>query len=342
MRQFFEKINEKINEKIVFNQHFWAWAHPEQETKAGFIYYQDNNDLITQMSAEPKSTRFVFHGMFTRRLWLKLVLSFLPKRCTWVCWGSELYQHKVAKPSDKRSLKGFLALRLHILLVRRFQCVFSLNQGDGELIKQLLCQREVDVLPYPFIGSSGIATDTDNRDKKTKTILLGNSAAPSNEHIEALTWLAHLSEQPIKILVPLNYGGDPKYVETVVEHGKALFAEKFIAITDMLDKREYDKLLASIDVCVFGHHRQQGLYVVYSVFARQKKMYIRSSTSTYEGLKANGFVVFPSEDIASHSFDEFINIDFKTTEQNAQLMQYTFSPEALIPKWHEALSRLFN
>jgi hypothetical protein len=336
MREFFEQIDEEI----VFNQHFWAWAHPEQETQAGFIYYHDNDDLITQMSAEPKTTRFVFHGMFTRRLWFKLVMSSLPKRCTWVCWGAELYQHKVAEPSGKRSLKGFLALRLHKLLVRRLQSVFSLNQGDGELIRQLLCQREVDVLPYPLIGSSGI--ETDNCDKDSKTILIGNSGAPSNEHIEALSWLAHLAEQPIKIVVPLNYGGDAKYVETVVKHGKALFADKFIAITEMLDKREYDKLLASVDVCVFGHHRQQGLYVVYSVFARQKKMYIRSSTSSYEGLMANGFVVFPSEVIASQGFSEFINIDVKTTEHNAQLMQFTYSQEALLPKWHEALYRLFK
>jgi dTDP-N-acetylfucosamine:lipid II N-acetylfucosaminyltransferase len=335
MRQFFEMIDEKV----VFSQHFWAWAHPEQETKAGFFYYQDNNDLITQMSAEPVTTRFVFHGMFTRRLWLKLVMSSLPKRCTWVCWGAELYQHKL-EPSVKRSLKGLLALLLHNLLVRRLQCVFSLNQGDGELIKQLLCQREVEVLPYPLIGSSGI--ETENSDSATKTILIGNSGTPSNEHIEALSWLAHLAEHPIKIVVPLNYGGDPEYIETVVNHGKSLFAGKFIAITDMLDKRDYDKLLASVDVCVFGHHRQQGLYVVYSVFTRQKKMYIRSNTSSYEGLKANGFVVFPSENIANQGFDEFVRIDAKTTEHNAKLMQFTFSQEALLPKWHNAFRRLFK
>ena len=332
MKQFFMRLDNSVD----FKQSFWAWAHPEQKQNADIEYYQDNQDLIIKMRAEPATTRFVFHGMFSRRLWLHLVCSRFPARSSWVCWGAELYQHN----SNKLTVKGLLARWLHTVLVARLQQVFALNKGDGDLIQKLLWQRPVTVLPYPLIGSEGLNIEKDNTEPKI--ILVGNSGASSNEHIEALTWLAHFADCPMKVVVPLNYGGTPEYVDEVIKYGQDLFADKFVPITDMLDKNEYDKLLASVDVGVFAHYRQQGLYVVYSLFLRRKKMYIRSSTSSYESLIANNFVVFASEDITSQSFSEFTDLDIATIESNAKLMQFTYSEEALLPKWRSGLIGLFS
>jgi len=326
----------RLENETDFKQSFWAWAHPEQKQDSDIWYYQDNQDLIAKMRAEDATTRFVFHGMFSRRLWWHLVWSRFPARSSWVCWGAELYQHK----SNKLSVKGVLARLLHTFLVARLQQVFSLNKGDGDLIQKLLWQRPFSVLPYPLIGSEGI--NVEKSSAEFKTILVGNSGAPSNEHIEALSWLAHFADSPVKVVVPLNYGGTPEYVDEVIKYGKALFADKFVPLTDMLDKSEYDKLLASVDVGVFAHYRQQGLYVVYSLFLRRKKMYLRASTSSYASLIASKFVVFASEDVTTQGFSEFIDLDLETAESNAKLMQFTYSEEALLPQWRRALMALFS
>jgi hypothetical protein len=331
MKQFFMKLNEELT----FKQVFWAWSHPEQTPAADFTYYDGNHDLIKKMRAEPNTTRFVFHGMFSRKFLFQLLLSRFPKRSAWVCWGADLYQHK----SDKPTIKAKFARWIHSLLVARLHSVFALNKGDGELIQQLLWKRPVTVLPYPLIGSDGISVELNDT---FKTILVGNSGAPSNEHIEALSWLARFANSAIKVVVPLNYGGSPEYVEQVIKHGRALFSDKFLPITEMLDKNEYDKLLASVDVGVFAHYRQQGLYVVYSLFLRRKKMYIRSSTSSFESLIGSGFSVFASEDIVEQDFNVFTKLDSETADHNEKLMQFTYSETALLPKWRAELAQLFS
>lgn len=331
MKDFLEKVSKSAN----ISQFYWAWSHPEQGSKKDFLYYENAVELILKMKSMSPQTRFLFHGFFDRSVWPKLLLTQLPSRCSWVCWGHDVYQHKQKGQGIKRKMMFWL----HKLLVRRLAHVFSLNDGDGSLIQTLLWNVNVKTLPYPLIGAK--SANIEKIEGEPLIILVGNSANPTNEHLHVLQNLSKFSDRHIRIVVPLNYAGPVEYVEKVLAYGQQVFGDKFFPITGMLAKTEYDKLLATADVAVFSHQRQQGLYVVYSMLMNGRKMYMRSNVSSYQYLLESGFSVFDSEKISEMDFDEFAYVSETTKSENAMLMQETFSENALLPKWRDSLLALF-
>lgn len=317
-------------------QTFWAWQTSDKSISGDIEFYEHGKDLIRNMKLEPEGTRFIFHGMFDRSIWPALCFSSLLKKSVWVCWGAEVYQHL----APKRRFKLRVAYYFHKMLIRQFIQTYSLNDGDGALIEKVLGKVGVKTLPYPLIGSEQKPTDKPHN--APFRILLGNSASVNNEHEEALEWLARFSAENIRIIVPLNYAGPTEYIERVVETGERLFGNKFEPITNMLDKNQYDALLANVDTAVFAHHRQQGLYVVYSMLKYGRRMFLRSTVSSYADLTASGFDIAKSDNIQSMSFAEFTKHNPVKAERNAQLMSDTFSEAALIPKWTTAMNALFK
>jgi dTDP-N-acetylfucosamine:lipid II N-acetylfucosaminyltransferase len=317
-------------------QKFWAWSHPQQSKKEGVEYYLNSAELISKMQTEQYAVRFVFHGFFDPSVWPKLFFSTLPKRCVWVCWGHDIYQHKV----QNRGFKKHGMHVFHALLARRFTHNYALNSGDAELIKKLLWVNNVSVLPYPLIGSNAVREPIKNLNQKV--ILVGNSASPNNEHIQALNWLKKFSDENVRLVVPLNYAGSKDYVDLVIEHGYRLFGDKFFPITDMLEKSDYDQLLANIDIAVFAHNRQQGLYVVYSALKQGQKMYLRSDTSSFASLQMAGFNISASEKIIAMSYKDFISVNEKSTNKNKDLLLSTYSEEALLPQWQSMIKKFIG
>jgi len=85
-------------------------------------------------------------------------------------------------------------------------------------------------LPYPLIGFN--VDPVSPISEKTETpikILVGNSAAISNEHEYAFEPLSHLANEKVEIIVPLNYAGTPDYIFEVIKKGLAIFGDKFKA-----------------------------------------------------------------------------------------------------------------
>ncbi|MCV2883279.1 TDP-N-acetylfucosamine:lipid II N-acetylfucosaminyltransferase [Aestuariibacter sp. AA17] len=331
MQAFLSSATKNVNAQ----QQYWAWYHAEQGKHAAFTYYDSGKHLFKKMKAMPTDTVFIFHGMFERQVWPYLLFSNLIHRCAWQIWGADMYQHQEQRLPLKRKLMNVI----HILLTKKMRKVSALNKGDAQIAKQTFGIDHLQVLPYPLIGVEG----TDNgavQQSETKRILVGNSAAESNHHIDAFSWLSQFKEQNIEIVVPLNYGGPEAYVKTVVEHGTQVFGDKFTPITSMLSKSEYDDLLTKIDICVFAHKRQQGLYAVYSMFLNGGKVFVRSDTSTFSSMRDMEFEISDSLDIAHMQFEMFSKYSERTVSQNRRLMQNTYSEEALLPKWKAFIEAL--
>jgi len=345
MRNFFS-LQCKINSK----QEFWV-RKPLDALKVdptianNVLMYSGNEELLLKLSTLPETTQVLFHGLFDINIWRKLIFMPVVTRSSCVFWGAELYRHG----KKSRTLKQYIAQFIHQYLVFRFKNVLALNPGDANLIQQYLKRKNATVLPYPLIGLSA-KTLADNRKSTSDEvsqnnpvkILLGNSAAPSNEHCMALKKLAHLAQENIQIIVPLNYAGQQNYIAEVINYGKELFADKFTPITQMLEKSAYDKLLVSVDITVFAHQRQQGLYVVYAMLLQGKPMFLCSSTSSFSNLSSLGFRVYPSEKLADYSYKSLCELLENTDNKNQQLMEQHFTENALAPKWSSFLNGLFK
>ncbi len=304
-----------------------------------FMAYANNEELFAKLALLPDSAQVFFHGLFDMHIWRKLVLLPLVKRCSCIFWGGELYRH--TKPN--RSIKQRIVHWLHIALISRLANVYALNAGDAALAGKVLKRKDVNVLPYPLIGLT-LPKESDKLDSvgssSTIKILIGNSAAASNEHLVAFKNIAHLAADDIEVIVPLNYGGEATYVEQVIVQGNALFADKFTPITTMLAKSAYDDLLASVDFTVFAHQRQQGLYVAYAMLLMGKAVFLRATTSSYTNLSSMGFSVKSLDNLPDYSFAALTDLVKQVNASDQTLMQQHFTEQALAPKWSLMLNNL--
>jgi dTDP-N-acetylfucosamine:lipid II N-acetylfucosaminyltransferase len=323
-------------------QYFWA-RKPKLNAKAypsaEFTYYDDNKALIHKLSQLPKNAQVVFHGLFDSKIWLRLLYLPITKQCSCVIWGYELYRHN----HKKRSIKQHVAQWLHSALLYRLKQVFTLTPGDGDLVTQYLKRKSTEVLPYPLIGLNLASVEASLTEKTPMVrILVGNSAAESNEHLLALEQLSHLAGDNVQIILPLNYAGKQRYIDEVITKGRLIFGDKLVPLTQMMAKPDYDNLLATIDIAIFAHNRQQGLYVAYAMLLMGKNLYMRENTTSYINLNSLGFKVQSFAGLPQASFNELTQLKEHLQTTNQTLMEQHFTEQALAPKWSKSLNKLFE
>lgn len=303
----------------------------DTELDSHFECYTNVEQLKALVSAKPAESVILFHGVFDVHVWKAFAFSPLLKRARCVFWGAELYRHK--KPVT--NFKERLARLLHKIFIKRQQQVYALNAGDA-LMASAIFGRDVAVMPYPLIG---VKAPTSRPKPSPIKILIGNSAAPSNNHAEIIEALSRWKNEDIEVIAPLNYGGEAGYVEQVCKIGQERLGDKFKPITAMLAKEQYDTLLSDVHCTVFAQERQQGLYVAYAMLLMGKPMYLLSHTTSYTNLTGLGFEIKKTDDLAQTSFVDFASACQAYNDKNASLMQQHFTEEALAPKWLQVMSK---
>ena len=102
-------------------------------------------------------------------------------------------------------------------------------------------------------------TDPSFSSGSNESVLVGNSAEPSNNHLEAFRYINERYELGDReIIVPLSYGQD-WYRRIVIEEGRKLFGDRLTPLTRFLDRDEYFRILDRCGYAFMNHLRQQGL-----------------------------------------------------------------------------------
>lgn len=162
----------------------------------------------------------------------------------------------------------------------------------------------------------------DDRNDDYITILLGNSADPSNNHISAFDRIAKFKNSKIKIISPLSYG-KKEYAEEVIEKGVAIFGDSFIPITDFMPREQYFDILSKVDIAVFNHDRQQAMGNTISLLGLKKTVFINKKTTQWELFEDKNIKVFDVDDFSI----KFISEEEK--ENNHVNIKNNFSYEQL-------------
>ena len=134
--------------------------------------------------------------------------------------------------------------------------------------------------------------------KNAKRVLVGNSADPSNNHIDIF---AELNKRGItnELYVPLAYG-DLKYSAEIATFLK-LHSFIFHIQDSFLPISEYKAELQNCCAAVFGHMRQQAMGSIILCMLEGAKVFLYKESIAYSFLKSIGAVVFSIEDDLSIS-----------------------------------------
>lgn len=273
-----------------------------------------------------RSERVILHGLFDKFVITGLFFQpWLLKKCFWLIWGADLYRQELDS-----NVFWTPTVFFRQFVVRNLGHIVTSIDGDYEYAKALykLKGRRINIFTYP----SSLYTpkvDIPKRDGVIR-ILLGNSADPSNNHIEALEHLRRYAQDNIEIYSPLSYG-DPNYRDEVCREGEKIFGSKFKPLVKFIHYDKYVQFLSTIDIAVFNHARQQAMSNIRTLLGMGKKVYIKRGTSSFH--------LFEKLDVKVFTLDEFdLCPKFQESERNVQIMKLVYSPEALEKNLRELFS----
>jgi hypothetical protein len=277
-----------------------------------------------------KSEKIFFHSLINDHL--IYLLFFNPKllnKSYWMIWGADLYRYL----NRHYGIKNYLKHLIFKSVVSRISGLITHIKGDFELAQKWYGAR--GNYYYSFMYPSNLSktySDVTSVIKDDKIyVQLGNSADPSNNHIEILEMLKMFRDHDIKIICPLSYG-NKDYSRQVVEYGEKIFHDKFIPIIDFLPFDEYLNILAKIDVAIFNHKRQQAMGNITTLVGLGKKVYIREEITTWQFCIDHGLKVYNANGDFADLYDA---MDEDIRKKNIENVKMKFSKEKLVNDWDE-------
>ncbi|APE07068.1 hypothetical protein BM528_15860 [Alteromonas sp. RW2A1] len=286
--------------------------------------------------------RFILvHGLWDVRLWLYIFQTKIYRNIVWVAWGADIY---LQSKTISNKLKNLIFKFFKFICIKHFRAIIALNAGDAKVIWKLTKHNEIKVIPYPLDPNVESLAENSQRRSSGKDasikILLGNSGAVTNNHIGILKKLARFNNQKIEIICPLSYGGDEGYVHEVVALGNKIFGEKFKPLLKVMDQNDYFSLLQDIDILIFDHSRQQGLFNIYYFLLSRKKIYINEHSSTYTEFKSKGIELGRTSELSASSLGELTKYDEVQLLTNYNIFRASYSEAILSDSWKDFLNEL--
>ena len=261
--------------------------------------------------------KVIFHGLFNNKI--ILILFFMPwllKKSYWMLWGDDLY----TRNNKKNIFKWYLTEFFRKPVLKNISKILTYIKGDYELAKKWYGAKGEfkHCLMYP--GNLYKKIVLKKNSSSIINIQVGNSADPSNNHLDIFKKLEKYKNKEIKIIVPLSYG-NKKYAKKIIQKGKEIFGNKFVPIVDYVDSNTYTDLLSKIDIAIFNHNRQQAMGNIITLLGLGKKVYIKKDISPWKLFSEISVKVFDNEEI------DLMPIPEKIQHRNIRFIKNYFSEE---------------
>jgi len=305
-----------------------------QEALLRSVKITTRRQLLFQLTPLLKSAdRVVFHS-FTIGISLFYWLFAIRKiKSAWLAlYGSELYWDKYAILTPWNRLQELMRRSIfarigHIITIidqdfLLFQSKYAPQVRQAHAFVPI--PGNLDALEFKPVTQKSISK---------LTILLGNSATPTNHHKEIMELLSLLPfRDHLKIVCPLSYG-ETNYAEEVEFFGKELFQDNFVALREYLPAEQYTEILYSVDLAIMNHDRQQALGNIFTLLCIGKKVYIRGDNPATGFFEARKITIGKIEEISDRLEKADFILSEKEARENHQIMKKLLSKEHYQEMW---------
>lgn len=257
--------------------------------------------------------------------WYPLVLL-APRetKFAWIGWGFDYYDY-VYNDSNSLLLKDTLTLNSSLNNHKKIQSSIKalIRYPYNKIIKSLALKRissfspvlredydlvaNAKIIPYlpdfkpwnygsleEILIKNFIGQRIDGN-----SILVGNSATATNNHIEAFNLLSKLrSPNDVKVVTPLSYGDDC-YRNEVIRIGNQILNNNFEPVTEYLPIDEYITLIKKCGYVIMNHIRQQAVGNIIIMLYLGARVFLREENPTYVMLKKEGAVLNTIQELES-------------------------------------------
>ena len=109
-------------------------------------------------------------------------------------------------------------------------------------------------------------------------ILIGNSATPTNNHLDLLELLRHVDLDNRQIIMPLSYG-DMDYANKVVTFAKKLFGKRVRPLLHYMNLQQYLSEVSTCGTVLMNHVRQQAATTISTSLYKGAKVFLRNENT---------------------------------------------------------------
>lgn len=250
------------------------------------------------------------------------------KKCYWVLWGGDLYA-SIQKPN---SLKNKLKRHIKSKVIQKMGAIITyIKEGDYEIAQKYFHTQAKCYESFFYLSNLYEPYNIQPKEHTTVNIQVGNSADPTNNHIEVFELLEKYKDDDIKIIVPLSYSS-PENAKKVIDVGEEMFGEKFQPLTEFMAFDEYLEFLGEIDIAIFNHNRQQAMGNITTLLGLGKKVYVRSGETPWKMFKKLDLKIYDTRTGISLE-----KLDDTTKRENQEKVKTYFSKENLYAQWKTIL-----
>lgn len=218
------------------------WDIDLSENKNALFFNTETQlDDVLAICLNEHVDKIIFHGLFFP--WQNTLLGKIgtKKKVAWVIWGGDLYNN-LGIYNNKN--------------IEYVNIVGTVTDSDYKVFSNIYGERVHH--SFYYFGQNNYI-DIKQPSKKEKTIIVGNSGDPSNNHIDILIELSKKKDiQEYKILIPMSYNASNDYIKLIKEKVKKLDLKY---ITNIIEKfllpDEYFSILARAEILITAHNRSQ-------------------------------------------------------------------------------------
>lgn len=258
----------------------------------------------------------IIHGYFSYALSLILFIQpWLHKKCIWAIWGGDLYYDR-----EFKGMKFRVWEYLKSRVLKNFKFFTSSDKEVFDFAKKTY-NTNAHYMEGAYMSPMNFKLlDKYTHEEKQEdrlNILIGNSADPSNNHIEVLKLLSKFKDENLTIYCSLAYG-KKDYKQQIIESGKKIFDKKIKFFTEILSEEEYTKsVLQNINIAIMNHDRPQAMGNIKALLYLGKKIYAKSN-SMLGSFRRNGIEMYEVSSINQISYEEFIHYDINIAKRNRE------------------------
>lgn len=285
----------------------------------------------------------LLHSLYS--LPLEISSTIPPEICViWSSWGYDIYSMmgcsrliniNLFRPLTRDFLKEPFACERNEVpdeaykkAILRIDYISTVLPEEYDLIP-LVPYFHAKYLHYTYITPKEVETYQNAcvPQKFGSNILIGNSGAPTNNHLDIFQKLSELCVGEKKIYCPLSYAGYPlEYKEEVLKQGKRFFGDRFVPLLEFLDKETYFSMMSSCGYVFFGHIRQQALGNIREMLIKGCKVFLDKESPMFKHFKECGVKVFSMQDDVIQEQLE-TNLDQKAIQNNIEIAKHKITEE---------------
>lgn len=160
--------------------------------------------------------------------------------------------------------------------------------------QQRILNQKKDFLKFCYYSIDFMVNVLEKINENKFLIQIGNSATPTNNHLDVFDKLQKIKFENSTLFIPLSYG-EKWYVECIKNESLKLTNHKIEFVEELIPLETYNKKLSQVKIAIFNTRRQQAVGNILALLFYGAKIFISEQSPVYDFLKREELIIYSYE-----------------------------------------------